>query len=88
MTRSRNPGKGYVGTQRGEFVKGRDATHTIEAVNIVRESDKAVLVEISADVEIWIPLSQIKSIHRDTKHKGNDSVVMTEWIAKQKGLLE
>lgn len=35
---------------------------------------------------IWLPLSQVEEIHRDKN--GFGSVVMTDWIARTKGLIK
>lgn len=37
------------------------------------------------DEDLWIPLSQVVSMHKGKTGEG--SIVMTEWIAKQKGLV-
>lgn len=50
------------------------------------ETDDAVLVyDHATDEEIWFPLSQVEEMHRD--RNGNGSIVVTDWIARQKGLL-
>lgn len=49
------------------------------------ETDKAVQITDPVDSEsYWIPLSQVLEMHRNPT--GHGSIVMTEWIAKQKGL--
>lgn len=49
------------------------------------ESDNAVKILIEATGElIWIPLSQVESMHFDGKGEG--SIVLTDWIAEQKSL--
>lgn len=61
-----------------------------EDVTIKRSTEKAVLIVTETPdgkpVEIWLPKSQIKETDcladNDTGY-----VVVTEWIAKQKGLL-
>lgn len=51
----------------------------------VRETDNAVLIVADDnDEEVWIPFSQVSSMHFDGR--GNGHVVMTRWIAEQKGL--
>jgi hypothetical protein len=57
---------------------------TIENCTIERETERAILVSHD-DTAYWIPLSQVHEIHR-TKQKGADSIVMSGWIADQKGL--
>jgi len=52
---------------------------------IKRETDNAILVhDEESDEDVWFPLSQVDSIHR--VGGGGDQVVVTDWIAKQKGL--
>lgn len=53
-----------------------------------RESDNAVLVyDHATDEEIWFPFSQIESMHgRKPDGTGEGSIVVTDWIARQKGL--
>jgi len=49
------------------------------------ETDNAVQVLIEDTGElVWFPLSQVVSMHFDGKGKG--SIVVTRWIAEQKGL--
>lgn len=54
---------------------------TLEDCEIKHETAKALLVNFNGE-EIWLPLSQVSEIHRD-----EGKVVMTAWIAKEKGLL-
>lgn len=50
------------------------------------ETDDAVLVvDYSTGEKIWLPLSQVESMHFDAK--GDGTIVITDWIARQKGLL-
>lgn len=50
------------------------------------ETEKAVLVrDPVGEEELWIPLSQVKSMHKDSK--GDGTIVMSAWIAKKKGLI-
>lgn len=70
--------------QKGAYVRGGSEKVTIEGVTIGRETDKAVLVTIEGK-EVWIPISQIVSMTR-TKTEGGDTIVVSEWIAKTKGL--
>lgn len=89
MTKARN-NRAFLrgGSQRARFVRGSNpATHTLTGVNIMQDTEKAVLAELSADVAIWLPKSQIKSSELEENGK-TYKIVITEWIAKQKGLLE
>lgn len=57
---------------------------TYQAVcTFLRESEKAVLIDIDQE-ELWIPLSQVKEMHKGANGEG--TIVMTAWIAKQKHL--
>lgn len=49
----------------------------------VRETDAAVLISVD-DEDHWIPLSQVSSMHKGPK----STIVMSQWIANQKGLIE
>lgn len=63
----------------------RDETHTEENVTLLRETDKAILIEVRGE-EMWIPFSQIDEITRYPSVSAVD-VVMKRWIAREKGLL-
>jgi hypothetical protein len=57
----------------------------IDDVSVVGETEKAILCQIE-DRKVWIPKSQI---HEDSEvYEGGDTgtLVITEWIAKQKEL--
>jgi hypothetical protein len=38
-----------------------------------------------SDEEMWIPLSQVSSMHKGAKGEG--TIVVSAWIAKKKGLI-
>ena len=51
----------------------------------VRETDAAILVtDTDTGENIWFPLSQTESMHFDKN--GNGEIVVSDWIADQKGL--
>ena len=54
-----------------------------------KETDLAVLIHDPASGEdIWIPLSQVESMHgRQRDGTGHGTIVMSDWIAEQKGLI-
>lgn len=54
------------------------------ACTFLRETEKAVLIDTHEE-ELWIPLSHVKEMHKGPKGEG--TIVMTVWIAKQKHLL-
>jgi len=53
------------------------------------ETDSAVLViDPDSGEELWIPLSQIESMHKSFKNpSGEGTIIMSDWIARKKGLL-
>ncbi len=55
---------------------------TVECVRKY-ETENAVLIDVDGE-EVWIPLSQVESMHFD--RLGNGTIVISDWIAKQKGL--
>lgn len=67
-------------------LRATDETVDFHSVICKRETDAALLCEIEG-AEYWIPKSQISD---DSDVNGEDdegTLVITEWIAKQKGLL-
>ena len=57
----------------------------------VHETDNACLIEDPASSEqIWIPLNQVEERHgrRDSSGRftGEGTIVMSDWIARKKGL--
>lgn len=58
---------------------------TIECV-VKRETDDAYLiVDKRSGEQVWIPASQVKSVHRDPE--GNGTIELSRWICGKKGLL-
>lgn len=68
---------------------GRESTFSIEGVTVIRTSPKAILVkggEFRKDT--WLPKSQLKD-GTDIDEVGDEgTVVIPEWLAEAKGLLE
>lgn len=58
----------------------------IQNVTVARETESALLVNIEGE-EIWIPKSQIDDDSEVYKKDTSGTLVITEWIAKQKGLV-
>ena len=71
-------------TQRANYARGTSEQVTLENVTLGRETDKAILATID-DTDYWIPLSQVHKIER-SPNKGCDKLVVSAWIAKEKGL--
>ena len=53
-----------------------------------KATDKALLCEVEGE-ELWIPLSQVNPDSEvfDDDRNNQGTLVITEWIAKQKGLI-
>lgn len=61
---------------------------------IEHETSAAVLMNVELNVvgqamrvKHWFPLSQVHSIHRTYAKLGYDTLHVTYWIAKQKGIV-
>lgn len=75
-------GQGVGGARRSRKV---EPTLRIETARVISTSAMAVCVKIGGE-DTWIPRSQMRSI--STEVRGEDAeIVITEWIAKQKGIL-
>ena len=59
---------------------------SFDDVRCLCETPKAILVEIDGE-EVWIPQSQITDDSEVWKEGDEGTLVITEWIAKQKRLL-
>jgi len=69
-----------------------DKTIEIEDCNCLGESEKACLIELGDDCRkageaVWIPKSQIHDDSEVWKKGQVGKLVITEWIAEQKGLI-
>jgi len=63
-------------------------THWIKG-KILRETDKAILFEHESGEQVWLPLSQIEDFEdADWQQRQPTSIEVTDWIARQKGLVE
>lgn len=62
---------------------------TVElSVLLKHRTDNAILIyDHASDMEHWIPLSQCPEIHHNPK-TGEATIRITEWIARQKGLIK
>lgn len=60
-----------------------DELYTFDCV-LGKETEKAIHVEPLDGEAIWIPLSQVHSMSRTTH---GDTITVTQWFAKQKGLI-
>ncbi len=66
-------------------MRAGDETYEFEA-RVEHESAKAYLVEPTIGEKIWIPKSQVVDVHAPDEN-GLRVFVVTEWIARQKGLI-
>lgn len=66
----------------------REGDPTVEFRNVTckRETDAALLVEID-DKEIWMPKSQISDDSEVTAEDDVGTLIVSQWIAEQKGLV-
>lgn len=61
---------------------------TIKNTKAIRDSGRALLVEIPGHSDpIWIPQGQIDEDSEVWRDGDEGDLVITEWIAEQKGLL-
>lgn len=74
-------------------IEKKDETFTVGPVVIVKETAKALLCDIAeegaAPVEVWFPKSQIhitSEVDSAENHEGD--LIVTEWIAREKGLIQ
>lgn len=51
---------------------------------IKHETDASILVVLeTTGEEIWLPLSQVTSIHREAKVRGVDRIFVADWLARK-----
>lgn len=65
----------------------RGATVTFEGCEAVAETIKGLLVAMSDGAQVWWPKSQIHEDSEVYKMGTDGKLVVTEWIAEQKGLV-
>lgn len=58
----------------------------LDVDEILRITEKAMLLLLDDGEEVWIPLSQISRPLDYSQGDTNCTISITEWIAKQKGL--
>ena len=58
----------------------------LEFEEIVRGTEKALLVRLAEGEEVWLPLSQIADADDYRAGQKSGTISVTEWIAQQKGL--
>lgn len=64
----------------------RSACVEFHDVVVIRDSDNAIFVEIE-DQEVWIPKSQLHDDSEVYKADTEGTLIISEWIAKQKELV-
>lgn len=86
MTKAQRPygQRTSASSQRGSYIRGNTGEVTLENVTLGKETEKAILATVNGE-DHWIPLSQISKIER-SPNKGEDKLVVSLWIAEQKGL--
>lgn len=63
-----------------------DATFEVEVEEVLKETDKALLVKLETGDEMWIPKSQIHDNSEVWKSGHVGKLVIPEWLATEKGL--
>jgi hypothetical protein len=63
-----------------------DKVVEFDVPEVQADTDKAILAEIDG-TDVWIPKSQIKDESEVWKKGQSGKLVVTEWIATQKGLV-
>lgn len=58
----------------------------LENVTVVKDSGQALLCDIDGD-EVWIPQSQIDDDSEVYREGDSGKLIISEWIALQKGLI-
>lgn len=59
----------------------------IDDVEVIRDTDKAILCLIGGE-EVWLPQGQIDDDSECWQQGDTGLLVISEWIARQKGLVE
>lgn len=65
---------------------------TLAVTEIIKETEKAILVRIATDETYWFPLSQISQIDHATPGTVQENgtvatITIKAWLLKQKGLI-
>lgn len=65
-----------------------DPTHTIANARCIKQTDKAILVDIEG-TEMWFPSSHVSADSEvfDDEENAEGKLVVSEWIAKERGLI-
>lgn len=70
------------------YERGEDPTVSFNNVHVEKETDKALLCRIDGS-EYWIPKSHVhddSEVYDEDDH-ADGTLVITEWLARQKDLL-
>jgi hypothetical protein len=63
-----------------------ERTFTVKEAKCTRASEKAILVEAADfDEPVWVPVSQVHDDSEVWKVGDEGKLVVTQWIAEQKG---
>ncbi len=58
-----------------------------EGVTVVRETEKSLLVNFGGEENHWVPKSQLSGDSDVTESGDSGSLIVTKWIANEKGWL-
>ena len=74
--------------QHNKVFVGVKGTYLGETAKAVKFSVSEVNGEIfDPNAMHWFPFSQIEKIFKDPQSVGNDSLMVSEWLCKEKGLI-
>ena len=65
--------------------RGERELYELACIRKTETMKAALFVDLVTGEELWVPLSQIEEMHFNAAGEG--TVIMTAWIAKQKGLI-
>lgn len=61
-------------------------TVTVDCEDVLAVTDRAVLLLLSDDREVWFPLSQCEDLEDVAKGDGEGCFECPEWLADEKGV--
>lgn len=59
----------------------------LDVEEIVKETDKALLLRLDGGEEVWVPLSQVADADDYSAGDMDCTVSVTEWFARKEGLV-
>ena len=72
---------------RSRMTMSDDDVYDLEDVSVIRESEKAICCKHEVHGEFWVPKSQIAPASEVYSAETSGTLVVKEWIAREKGWL-